>query len=358
MLAALVFACLLTLVLVGRGLVSREASQPLGPTLPPYPTDAPVDTDTAQPAGNGSPTADSEPADRESPAVEPACGGPPVMTLLAVGADTTDSSYTGGLADFIRIVRVDFTAPGIAVLTIPRGLWVYIPGLDDSLASRLAAYYGPPLSSQGEEMGVIGAFGLANVSYFYGNLYQLPGRGPGVLAHTLYANFGLQVDHYVAVNMDAIVRIIDDLGGIDVEVPYEVRVGSMVFSPGIRHMSGIETLTYAREREADNDWYRSERQDYVLRALWQTLQKPHVVRAVPGFIDRFQDDVLTDLSPAQIASLACIASRVSSDEIRSFTITSSMVTPSTTSKGFAILLPHEFEIRGLATEFMAGQAGR
>ena len=84
------------------------------------------------------------------------------MILLAVGADN-DAGYYRGLADVIRIFRLDFQEPSITLLAFPRDLWVSIPGL--------------------EEYGITAK--RINTAYFYGNLYRLPGGGPTLLAQNI-----------------------------------------------------------------------------------------------------------------------------------------------------------------------------
>ena len=99
---------------------------------------------------------------------EPVCGGPELMTILLIGSDYRGDGYLYGLADAIRIVRIDFTVPSVTVLDFPRDLWVEIPGIAD--------HYGL-------------THGKLNQAYFYGSegmgYYDGPGEGPGLLARTL-----------------------------------------------------------------------------------------------------------------------------------------------------------------------------
>jgi LCP family protein required for cell wall assembly len=127
------------------------------------------------------------------------CDGPGTMTILLIGSDERSNDYLYGLADSIRIVRVDFIKPGVMMLDVPRDLWVEIPGISD--------HYGITHAK-------------LNQAYFFGNpgmgYYDGPGAGPGLLARTLDQNFGLQVDHYLAVDLTTFERFIDSVGGIDV----------------------------------------------------------------------------------------------------------------------------------------------
>ena len=66
------------------------------------------------------------------------CGGPSVMTILVVGSDERADDYLYGLADSIRIVRIDFNTPKVMVLDVPRDLWVEIPGISDHYGKRMS----------------------------------------------------------------------------------------------------------------------------------------------------------------------------------------------------------------------------
>ena len=135
---------------------------------------------------------------------EPLCGGPPAMTVLALGIDGGDN-YLYGLSDVIRIVRVDFVTPKVTVLDMPRDLWVEIPEIE-------------------EQHGI--THGKLNQAYFYGTpgmgYYEGPGQGAGLLARTLDLNFELPVDHYGAVNMQTFVKLVDAVGGIDIYLPTDM----------------------------------------------------------------------------------------------------------------------------------------
>ncbi len=325
--------------------VGEEAQRPLGPTLRPYPTFTPVPqaSPTAQPSL--SPSATGVPITLPTPAPKPQCGGPPQMTILAVGSDE------GGLADVIRVVRVDFVTPGISVLIIPRDTWVLIPGLGE-YGARLEAYFGYPRDPvTGEIIDLPGPYGRINTAYFYGNAFNLPGGGPEILAQTLYLNFGLTVDHYIGVNMTVLADVVDAVGGIDINVPVAVDG----FSAGPQHMTGEQALAYSRIRYPDTDWHRTERQTLVLLALREKLLQPQILFRVPALVDAFIDEVLTDLSKAEIAALTCIATRVPRERITSYTITRDMARATRTTRGSYILIPDEEKVQALIAAFLQGQ---
>ncbi len=238
------------------------------------------------------------PTETSSPTAtpRPLCGGPPSMIVLGTGVDSRDNTYLYGLADVIRIVRVDFVIPRVTVLTLPRDIWVEIPGIGDHGVTE----------------------GKLNQSFFYGGsgmgYYDGAGEGPGLMALTLLENFGLRVDHYGAIDMGTFVRVVDAVGGIDVDLPDfvdgraidEKTIDLGVFYAGEQHLDGEDALRLARIRKKYNDYKRQDNQNIVLCALKEKVLSPAVLPKVPEIIAAFQDSVLTSLSPAEISQLACL----------------------------------------------------
>jgi LCP family protein required for cell wall assembly len=233
------------------------------------------------------------------------CGAPPAMNILAIGADTRGDNYTYGLADVIRLVRVDFVNPKVSVLEIPRDLWVEIPDIADNL------------NGQDHEK--------LNQAYLYGNpgfgYTDDPARGPGLLARTLSLNFGTQIDHYAAVNMRTFEKIVNAVGGIDVTLPETVDGRTvtdtnkrLLFPAGTHHLDGTRALTLARVR-IEGSFARADNQNRVLCALRDKLTSPSVIPKIPDLIRSFQGAILTDLSPEQLGQLACIGTQIPSGNI-------------------------------------------
>jgi LCP family protein required for cell wall assembly len=222
------------------------------------------------------------------------------MTILALGIDG-EADYRYGLSDVIRIARVDFVTPKVSVLSLPRDLWVEIPGIEDN--------YGI-------------THGKLNQAYFYGTpgmgYYDGPGAGAGLLARTLEQNFGLRADHYGAVNMQTFVKIVDAVGGVDVYLPTDVD-GTPVdektedmgyFTAGNHHFTGDQALRFARVRKRYSELTRQDNQNIVICALKEKITSPAVLPKIPQIISAFQGSVLTDLSPEQLAQLACLAPKL------------------------------------------------
>ena len=293
-------------LLVSVILLSKLYRQPLGPALELPTSTQPNPSLTTFPykevAANVTAT-QALPAASRTPTPQPLCGGPAVMNILAVGSDARGDHYLYGLADVIRLVRVDFVNSRVGILEVPRDLWVEIPEISD--------HYGI-------------THGKVNQSYLYGNkglgYYDDPGEGPGLLARTLNINFGAQPDHYLAVNMVTFEAIVDAIGGIDVYLPYEISVRSkdnpkgFAIPEGQHHIDGETALWIARIRQY-HTFSRAENQNIVMCALRKKLLSPALVPAIPQLVRDFQRYVQTDLSVAQINQLACLASQMRGTDV-------------------------------------------
>ena len=233
------------------------------------------------------------------PTLEPVCGGPPTMTVLVTGVASKDYLY--GLADAIRVARIDFQTQKVTVLALPRDLWIEIPGLDDR--------------------GI--TVGKLNQAYFYGTegmgYYSGAGFGSGLLAESLFINFGLAADHYLSVSLSSLRKIINTLGGVDVYLPQDVykRVNDqpvLFLKAGSHHLNGKQAEMLARQRISIGDFGRINNQTILLKAIAVQILSPSGIAAIPPIVEQVQSNVLMDFSPAEITQLICLAGMIDFQE--------------------------------------------
>ena len=265
----------------------------LAPSAVPTASATSTYTLTPSPTSTLTPTPTATATATEIPTV---CGGPRTMFILLVGSDARGNTYNVGLADAIRIVRVDFVEPGVQALAFPRDLYVEIPGI--------------------ESHGGI-THGKLNQAFLYGNpgygYTDDPDLGPGLLADTLELNFGASSDHYISVNLQTFIKAIDAIGGIDIDLPYVVdgrvkgsKDSNRYFPAGQQHLNGYRTMLLARMRP-NGDLHRSEIQNLILEALAAKIIDFPVIPKLPELIRTFMGSVQTNISPAEIGKLACLA---------------------------------------------------
>ena len=294
---------ILLLILVTSGiLLLKLYRQPLGPALELPTATQPLPTLTVSFSADSIAT-QAPPTATQTATPRPLCSGPAVMNILAIGSDSRGQHYLYGLADVIRLVRVDFVNAHVSVLEVPRDLWVQIPDIADHYDITQ---------------------GKLNQAYLYGNpglgYYDGADQGPGLLARTLNLNFGAQPDHYLAVNMLTFEAIINAIGGIDVYLPYDVSAKTAEYprafgvEAGHHHFDGHTALWVARIRQYST-FSRAENQNIIICAIRKKLLSPAIVPAIPQLIKDFQRYVQTDLSPEQISQLTCLASQMHGTDV-------------------------------------------
>ena len=296
-------------VIIGGGGYTYFAwNNPLGEALDiPTPTELITTSSPTELVMLSSPTAETintpQPELTDSPTltptIEPVCGAPPTMTILLSGV--ASESYLFGLADSIRIIRVDFQSQKVAVLALPRDLWVSIPGA----------------SSHGVE------FGKLNQAYFYGTegmgYFDGSGYGSGLLAHTLQENFGFHVDNYMAVNIFSFRQIVDGIGGIDVYFPEPIYTKwfgepKLFLKSGFQHLDGKQAEKVVRTRIEIGDFGRIQNQTLVLKAIAAKMMTLSGIAQLPDLVNRLDKYILTDLSPSDISKLICLVGMMDAKE--------------------------------------------
>ena len=126
--------------------------------------------------------------------------------------------------------------------------------------------------------------------------------------------FNVQVDHYVRVNFNSFVQIVDAVGGVDIDITemeakalnWEVPSNSMLIvnhvDPGLNHFDGYTALQYARLRKIDNDWHRIERQRTVIQAVLDQIKNASVTE-LDNLLNTTLPLVQTNFTKSEIAAL-------------------------------------------------------
>ncbi len=238
----------------------------------------------------------NRPLDVLLPPVSPAAQeAAPVMTervtVLLMGVDNRPGQQIAR-TDTIIILTVDPRTGAAGMLSLPRDMLVSVPILNDSVK--------------------------INTLHVIGEIRKYPGGGPGLLRDTVSELLGYPVDYYVRVNFDGFRQIIDLIGGIEVNVPREIRDDkfpndSYGFDPlyipaGAQRMDGELALKYARVRHIDSDYQRAARQQQVLLAVKDRLTEPGQLAAVlprlPGLAMAMATSVQTDMPVERAIALA------------------------------------------------------
>jgi LCP family protein required for cell wall assembly len=268
---------------------------------------------------------------------------PDVVTFLLIGSDKRPGSSYRTDTMVVAILRPKDDQ--VSLLSIPRDLWVYIPGWEMQ---------------------------RVNTAYMHGEITEYPGGGPQLLKDTIEYNLGLHIDHTAMVDFDGFRRIVDTLGGVDIPVacPYtdwrlldpnldpenENNWFLYTAGPGLIHMNGDLALWYARSRSKSNDFDRGRRQQEVLRAIYARALSGDTLTKIPQLYNDLNTLVATDLGLADILKLASLAPGFSNADIRSYYIRPPIVSSWITPGGAYVLLPDQAALQGLVTQALTASA--
>jgi LCP family protein required for cell wall assembly len=241
--------------------------------------------------------------------------------LLVLGTDRTEGTNIGR-SDTILLLSIVPLQPYVTMLSIPRDLWVNIPGV-------------------GEDR--------INTAHFYAEASQ-PGSGPDATLETIRANFGVRVSRYVAINFDGFVEMIDAVGGVDIEL--EQAEGGL--PAGKHHLDAGQALAFVRERYSSDDFYRMRHGQMVVQAAVGKMANPVNWWRWPGIVKALSSAVKTNVPFYDWPRLGLALLRAAlTDRIDSHVIDRDYVTPYTTDQGANILLPNWDAIHPLVVELFA-----
>jgi LCP family protein required for cell wall assembly len=266
-------------------------------------------------------------------------------TVLVMGLDKRPGEEgTGSRTDSMILISIDPATKSIGMLSIPRDLYVPIPGQSDM--QRI------------------------NAAYALGELQQ-PGQGPKLAMQTVQYNFGIQVNSYVLVSFDAVIGVVDAIGGIDVDVPKAIDdpeypdmnygYDPLYIPAGRIHMDGQLTLKYARTRHQDSDYDRTYRQQQVILAIRQKILKPEVLTQVvgqaPALWNQYGRGLITDFTLDQLLSLGWYVKDIPASNIKRGTI-QDQYAQAVQYQGETVVTPNRARIGELMTQLFGPDYSR
>jgi LCP family protein required for cell wall assembly len=279
-----------------------------------------------------------QPAPQQTPGVEPLPSGR--ITVLVMGVDNRPDEPVAR-TDSIILLTMNPRAGSAGMLSLPRDLWVPVPALGRSVK--------------------------INTVHVLGEINKFPGGGPGLLRDTISEFLGYPVDYYVRLNFDGFRQIVDLIGGIDIDVPKEIRDDTYPdehygFDPlyipaGRQHMDGALALKYARTRHVDSDYGRARRQQQVIVAIKDKVTQPGQLAALlprlPGLMLALANSVQTDMPMDKVISLTRMIDRVDLNNPTRVVVDGSMGATTTDPTYGYILVPDMNKVRVAAAAVFA-----
>lgn len=216
-------------------------------------------------------------------------------SILFIGVDDSDKREynSGARSDALILATFNEAAKSIKLISIPRDSYVYVPerGRDDKITHAHA-------------------FG-----------------GPAATIETVEELFDIPIDYYVKMNFNAFIDVVDALGGIEVEVPYNLtemdskdRKGAIKLQEGLQELNGEEALALARTRKKDSDIERGKRQQEILKAIINKAVSAKAVTKYADVIEAVGDNMTTDLSFNNMKSFIDYATAGTSLQIETYTL--------------------------------------
>ena len=197
-------------------------------------------------------------------------------TIMIMGVDERDDDV--GRSDTLMIATIDPKKDQAALLSIPRDTRVKIKGH---------------------------GYDKINAAYAYG--------GHKLTESTVEGLLGVDVEHYIMINTKSFQKIIDAIGGIDIDVekrmyyedPWDDDGGLVInLRPGMQHMDGKTAMTYVRFRDEEGDIGRIKRQQKFMKACMDKIVSPSIIPKLPAVISEVMDSIKTDLSMRQLLEFA------------------------------------------------------
>lgn len=246
------------------------------------------------------------------------------INILLMGIDRRPGEAFISRTDTMMLISLDPATDSASILSIPRDLYVLIPG-------------------HGRDR--------INTAFVYGSAGDNPIGGAALAMQTVEYNLGVPVNHYMLVDFSAVINGINILGGVDVNVPVTINDPTFpdmnygfdpLFIPaGLNHFDGEMALKYARTRHQDSDFGRAARQQQLLLAVRQkaaALGFTGLIGQAGALYQQVENGIRTDLSLEQMIRLATVANSLDGDSIQNEVLDYDYVSSYRTEAGAQVLI--------------------
>ena len=252
------------------------------------------------------------------------------VTILIMGVDYRDWSAGSGAArsDTMMLLTMDPVTKTAGMLSVPRDLWVGIPGY---IHAKI------------------------NTAHAIG--------GPGLAVRTVELVIGVPIHYYAVVDFGAFVRLIDELGGVKLDIPYQIKVDPIgdevkILRPGVQTLPGDLALAYARNRSTgEGDFDRARRQQQVILGIRDRIvdyeMLPTLIEKAPTLYRELVSGVNTNMQLDELIKLAVLAAQVPDGNIIHDVIDIRHVAFGWSPDELSVLVPYPDKIRVLRDEIFA-----
>ncbi|MED4515060.1 LCP family protein [Bacillus subtilis] len=219
------------------------------------------------------------------------------FSVLLLGVEDYATGGKGGRTDSIIVATINPKQKTMKLLSIPRDTRVEISGDTSGTKTRINSAYGK--------------------------------GGAQTTVETVEKLLNIPIDYYATVDFKGFKKTIDEVGGVDVEVPFDFNEKSdtskskkFYFQKGNMHLNGEEALAYARMRKQDprGDFGRNDRQKQILMAMLDQVSKPSNLAKIDTLADQVSDNITTNLRITQVLALQQIFSGFKGNDVETLTL--------------------------------------
>jgi len=250
------------------------------------------------------------------------------VNILLMGLDGTASQGRYRRADSLIVASVDPETRSAVLIGIPRDTYVTIHSPKGDLRNRI------------------------NTAYVWGELYNYTGGGPALQMRTVGELLGIPIHNYVSVYFDGFSKLIDAIGGIDIDVPTAIRDSftGWSFNTGMQHMDGKRALQYARSRYSTSDFSRGRRQQMVILAAVDKILSAGMLTRLPAILPAVAQSFRSDMSIQDLLAFASLGYKINRSAIKTAQVNEKLVSSWTAPGGAAVLLPKIPQIKTMVQE--------
>lgn len=256
------------------------------------------------------------------------------FTVLISGIDTYGDIGTSGRSDVNLLVTVNPVSRQIMLISIPRDYYVEMV-CDEGTACP---------AGQRDKLTHTGIFGIQTTE------------------KTLEKVFDTTINYDVRVNFSTVIKVIDELGGVEVNNPNDFSVGNFNFTPGTITLNGEQALAFSRERYsfAAGDRERGRNQMRVVEGIINKALSPQILANYTGILNAVSDSIQMNITPDDIAALVNMQlSKPSSWQIYSYSVTGSDAhefAPALGDQAY-VMIPNEDTVKNARLDIQAVKNG-
>lgn len=233
--------------------------------------------------------------------------------FLLLGIDRSPAGTMTGRSDTMMAFSVNPLLPNVKLLSIPRDLWISIPGVGEN---------------------------RINTAHFFAEAQQA-GSGPQAALNTVNQNFGFRLRYYARFNLENFPALIDALGGITITLPQNMSG----YPAGTYQLNGTQALAFVRSRSDGDDFFRIRQGQLFIGAFVRKMLDPQTWPRLPQFIAMVPGALDTNIPVWLWPRLGLALARASITGIDTLIIDRTMVSGFVTSEGAQVLMPDWVRIR-------------